>query len=312
MNKNPQVPQGWSNAGIYRHDESLPARNCASWTSIEKASLVTRWKEGQTVEQLAKRHMRTEWAICCQLQSSGYDYTKPYPLSVHTPKYKTPTSEVIEFIPCPRAVLYTHNCKNPLFFKENNMASQNNFSLTANQMMVLLSIYRGTLYNEMRFGTFDADLRQLHSKGLVTWDLNERRDTRDYRVTSAGKTWVLSALNRQLSQQTMAEVAVTLDASSVLKMFDTPRDDGELLIQRTESGVYSLADQAFYMVAGGELQSKDSSKRLLHGSQYVHASGESALEEAMRLAKKEQGKKFFVLRTVSVHQVETPISSKNL
>ena len=59
--------------------------------------------------------------------------------------------------------------------------------LTCNQMMILLAIYRGTLEQELKVGTFSDDLDKLIKIGYITVK-REGKFASDHDLTEKGNT----------------------------------------------------------------------------------------------------------------------------
>lgn len=69
--------------------------------------------------------------------------------------------------------------------------------MTANQLIVLLQVYRGTLANEMQCGTFQNDLNHLVAEGFlkkVQVPASRTHPTFGYDTTTLATAWIKSYL----------------------------------------------------------------------------------------------------------------------
>ena len=161
-------------------------------------------------------------------------------------------------------------------------------SLNVNRLMLLLSVYRGTHAQDNTFGSYQSDVAFLKMRGLL---LGEATIPGTMKVTEEGVTLVKHVLDKSdLKTVTQEEVPTVF----------------------TERGPRMLTDATYYLVANGDLAAETGQLQLKNPPTVVHAAQTRATDEAIRLAKKHEGQKFFVLKAVSVHEVTKPVTSVRL
>lgn len=240
--------RGWSRLGGTPTKEA--PRNAMRWNEREDADLAEAHSvRGVPVAELALRHGRTHIAIEMRLSHLGLN---------------DPADD----------------------FREPIKEKKKTMKMTANRLMTLLAVYRGTYENELEVGTSGPDLASLVAEGLVTVNGHGRGPT----VTDDGSALVDSLLGRSSSSSGAA--STSLNAS------------------RNTS---ALDDQRFFLVASGDAMKGGPHGRpqLKKPPTTVQSSYRDAEREASRLADLSRGEKFFVLQAVSVHEVQpAPATSR--
>ena len=282
--------RGWSMTGVSPVPQA--PRNCARWNRQEEADLKVAFRFGLTLPRLCELFGRTRDGILCRLDELGLaEYSeaqgRPVPNSrtiasaEDNARFDFDLIEVrvgVEPVAPPAHI----NCRSVIKPVTEGVSTVN---LTANKLMLLLSIYRGTYAGEMKVGTHGADLCHLQVNGLV------EQDGADFRCTAEG-----SAL--------------------VNHLLDKPNLDPKVSTSYSERGTDVLSDGAFYMVANGDVSRAGSNglgqPSLKYAPKVVQPTQAVAEKEAQRLAKVHPEQKFFVLKAVSVHQVTTPVVSTRL
>ena len=236
---------GWSKAGCVPTPEA--PRNCCRWNESEDSDLAAQASLGLTGHQLAGRHGRTYIAI--EMRLAALDLTDP------ADDFRDELTDQL---------------------KEQHM------KMTANRMMAMLAIYRGTYENELKVGTSGPDMAHLTAEGLVSV-LGQRVE-----LTAEGRNLVEAMLGRTSSSRSGATTA-----------WDAKRDTSV------------LDDQRFFLVASGDCHKAGGGPAhdrptLKSPPRVVQSSGRDAAREADRLARDNPGSKFFVLQATSVHQVPAP------
>jgi hypothetical protein len=282
--------RGWSMTGVSPVPQA--PRNCARWNRQEESDLRIAFRHGLTLPRLCELFGRTSDGILCRLDELGLaEFSKAQGRPV--PNYRTIASaednarfdfDLLEVLVVtePVAPPVHPNCRSVIKPVTQGVSTVN---LTANKLMLLLSIYRGTYANEMKVGTHGADLCHLQVKGLV------EQDGADFRCTSEGSRLVDHLL-------------------------DKPNLEPKVATSYSERGTDVLSDGAFYMVANGDVSRAGATglgqPSLKYAPKVVQPTQGVAEKEAVRLAKAHPEQKFFVLKAVSVHQVTTPVVSTRL
>lgn len=240
--------RGWANGG--RAPTAGAPRNCARWNEQEDADLAEAHSvHGVPVAELAARHGRTHIAIEMRLSHLG--------LNDPADDFREPK-------------------------KEKTM------KMTANRLMTLLAIHRGTYENELRVGTYGPDLAHLVAEGLVATGHGGGRPD----LTDDGRALVDAVLGKT---STSGGSASTSWAG--------------------ERNTSTLDDQRFFLVASGDCMKggPHGKPQLKKPPVTVQSSCRDAEREAQRLAGVSRGEKFFVLQAVSVHEVQpAPATSRRL
>lgn len=238
--------RGWSSGG--RAPTAGAPRNCARWNEQEDADLAEAHSvHGVPAEALAERHGRTLIAIEMRLSHLG--------LNDPADDFREPKKE-------------------------------KNVKMTANRLMALLALYRGTYANELKVGTSGPDLARLAVDGLVTME-DGMPD-----LTEEGRAVVEAALGKTSAAQGSANTSWNGDRNTS-----------------------TLDDQRFFLVTSGDCMKggPHGKPQLKKPPVTVQSSCRDAEREAQRLAGVSRGEKFFVLQAVSVHEVQpAPASSKRL
>ncbi len=240
--------RGWANGG--RAPTPSAPRNCARWNEQEDLDLAEAHSvHGVPVAELAERHGRTHIAIEMRLSHLG--------LNDPADDFREPT-------------------------KEKTM------KMTANRLMTLLALYRGTYENELKVGTSGPDLAHLVAEGLAT----SGRGGRDYDLTDEGRALVDAVLGKTSTSGGSASTTWVGDRNTS-----------------------TLDDQRFFLVASGDCMKcgPHGKPQLKKPPVTVQSSCRDAEREAQRLAGVSCGEKFFVLQAVSVHEVQpAPATSRRL
>lgn len=242
--------RGWANGG--RALTATVTRNCARWNKQKDMDLAEAHSvHGVPVAELALRHGRTHIAIEMRLSHLG--------LNDPADDFREPIKE------------------------------KKTMKMTANRLMTLLAVYRGTYENELKVGTSGPDLASLVAEGLVTVNGDGRRPI----VTDDGSALVYSLLGRSSSSGGAASTSWNASRSTSV-----------------------LDDQRFFLVSSGDAM-KGVPELLLPQLKKppttVQSSYRDAEREASRLADLSRGEKFFVLQAVSVHEVQpAPATSRRL
>ena len=158
--------------------------------------------------------------------------------------------------------------------------------MTANRLMTLLALYRGTYANELKVGTSGPDFASLAVDGLVTMEDGSPD------ITEEGRAVVEAALGKTSSAQGSANTTWNGDRNTS-----------------------TLDDQRFFLVTSGDAMKGGPHGRpqLKKPPTTVQSSYRDAEREASRLANLSRGEKFFVLQAVSVHEVQpAPATSRRL
>jgi len=232
-------------------------RNGCLWNESEDGDLATgHGLMGASVSDMARRHGRTYIAIEMRLAALGLT---------------TPADDFRDE-PLPEAPS-----------KENAM-----LKMTANRLMTLLALHRGTYHNELKVATAAADLTFLRAEGLVS------RAAGMDDLTTAGRELIGQLLNQTSTNGTGASTA-----------WDSDRNTS------------TLDNQRFFLVVSGDCQKRGGGPgatlpTLKNPPRVVQSSIAMADSEAVRLAQANPGAKFFVMQAVSVHQVTTPVASHRL
>lgn len=239
---------GWSTSGST--PTSTAPRNGARWNQQEDRDLKEAYcRLGMPVAELAERHGRTHIAIEMRLSHLG--------INNPADDFREPT-------------------------KEKTM------KMTANRMMALLALYRGTYENELKVGTSGPDLAHLVAEGLATVGHGGRQPS----LTDDGCALVEAVLGKT---STSGGSASTSWAG--------------------ERNTSTLDDQRFFLVASGDCMKggPHGKPQLKKPPVTVQSSCRDAEREAQRLAGVSRGEKFFVLQAVSVHEVQpAPATSRRL
>jgi hypothetical protein len=216
---------------------------------------------------LATAHGRTETAIACRLEQLGYDRG---------------VLAAMDFADVELRVLAQ------VVGPTTKQQGAKKMKMTANRLMTLLAVYRGTYENELKVGTSGPDLASLVAEGLVTVNGDGRRPT----VTDDGSALVDSLLGRSSSSGGAASTS-----------WNASRNTS------------ALDDQRFFLVSSGDAMKGGPHGRpqLKKPPTTVQSSYRDAEREASRLADLSRGEKFFVLQAVSVHEVQpAPATSRRL
>lgn len=241
--------RGWAKGG--RAPTATAPRNCARWNELEDIDLAEAHSvHGVPVAELASRHGRTHIAIEMRLSHLG--------LNDPADDFREPIKE------------------------------KKTMKMTANRLMTLLAVYRGTYENELKVGTSGPDLASLVADGLVTVNGDGRRPA----VTDDGSALVDSLLGRSSSSGGAASTS-----------WNASRNTS------------TLDDQRFFLVSSGDAMKGGPHGRpqLKKPPTTVQSSYRDAEREASRLADLSRGEKFFVLQAVSVHEVQpAPATSRRL
>lgn len=239
---------GWSTSGGTPTKDA--PRHAMRWNKREDADLAEAHSaHGMSVAELAKRHGRTHIAIEMRLSHLG--------LNDPADDFREPIKE------------------------------KKTMKMTANRLMTLLAVYRGTYENELKVGTSGPDLASLVAEGLVTVNGDWRPS-----VTDDGSALVDSLLGRSSSSSGAASTS-----------WNASRNTS------------ALDDQRFFLVSSGDAMKGGPHGRpqLKKPPTAVQSSYRDAEREASRLADLSRGEKFFVLQAVSVHEVQpAPATSRKL
>ena len=283
--------RGWSMAGC--SPVTGAPRNCSRWTPREETDLTTAFNHGLSLSRLCELFGRTRDGILCRLDELGLaEYSEASGRPVPNSRRLASPEDNVAFdfhlielrarvepvSPLPQHV----NCRSSLKPVTTEVST---VKLTANKLMLLLSVYRGTYASDTKGGTHHADLCHLQVNDLIK---------------AEGDDFVCSAEGEKL-------VKHLLDKTDLGPQTST---------QYTERGTDVLSDGAFYMVANGDVSRAGSNglgqPSLKYAPKVVQPTQPAAEKEAQRLAKAHPEQKFFVLKAVSVHQVTTPVVSTRL
>lgn len=282
--------RGWSMAGCSPVPQA--PRNCSRWNPREESDLTTAFHAGLTLPRMCELFGRTRDGILCRLDELGLaEYSEAQGRPVPNSRRIASAEDNARFdfhlveaaVPVSVEPIPQHfNCRSSLKPVTSGVPT---VKLTANKLMLLLSVYRGTYAAEMKVGTHAADLCHLQVNGLV------EPDGSDFRCTADGTKLVDHLLDKT--------------------------DLGpQVATQFTERGTDVLSDGAFFMVANGDVSRAGSActgqPSLKYAPKVVQPTQAVAEKEAQRLAKVHPEQKFFVLKAVSVHQVTTPVVSTRL
>jgi hypothetical protein len=254
------LSRGWSEL-VGNSANGLVPRGGAPWTAAEERDLMAAAARCTDLSLLASAHGRTEIAITCRLEQLGYDRG---------------ALATMDFADIELRVLAQ------LVGPTTKQQGVKKMKMTANRMMAMLAIYRGTYENELKVGTSGPDLAHLTAEGLVSV-LGQRVE-----LTAEGRNLVEAMLGRTSSSRSGATTA-----------WDAKRDTSV------------LDDQRFFLVASGDCHKAGGGPThdrptLKSPPRVVQSSGRDATREADRLARDNPGSKFFVLQATSVHQVPAP------
>lgn len=296
--------RGWSMTGVSPVPQA--PRNCARWNRQEEADLRVAFNRGLTLPRICELFGRTRDGILCRLDELGLaEYSSTQGRAV--PNSRTIASAEdnarFDFYPAvlvepidPYFIKGAMNYGGPPIPSHPNCRSSlkpvttgvPTVKLTANKLMLLLSIYRGTFASEMKCGTTAADLCFLQVNELI-----EPEGEGNFLVTGSGK----------------ALVDHLLDKSDLTGGVSTSYNG--------ERGTSVLADGTFFMVANGDVTKEGGGAGfgqplIKNPPKVVQPTQSVAEKEAVRLAKLHPEQKFFVLKAVSVHQTTTPVASTRL
>jgi len=283
--------RGWSMAGC--SPVTGAPRNCSRWTPSEESDLTIAFNYGLTLSRICELFGRTREGILCRLDELGLvEYhvaaSRPAPnvrrrassednvrFDFHLIEQRTS----VEPVSAPPQHM---NCRSSIKPVTTEVST---VKLTANKLMLLLFIYRGSYASDLKAGTVHVDLCHLQVNALI------RLEGGDFVCTDEGNKLVKHLLDKtDLGPQTST--------------------------QFTERGTDVLSDGAFYMVANGDVSraglNGHGQPPLKYAPKVVQPTQLVAEKEAQRLAKAHPGQKFFVLKAVSVHQVTTPVISTRL
>jgi hypothetical protein len=258
--------RGWSEL-VGNSANHLVPRGGAPWTDAEERDLLAAAARCTDLSVLATAHGRTETAIACRLEQLGYDRG---------------VLAAMDFADVELRVLAQ------VVGPTTKQQGAKKMKMTANRLMTLLAVYRGTYENELKVGTSGPDLASLVAEGLVTVNGDGRRPT----VTDDGSALVDSLLGRSSSSGGAASTS-----------WNASRNTS------------ALDDQRFFLVSSGDAMKGGPHGRpqLKKPPTTVQSSYRDAEREASRLADLSRGEKFFVLQAVSVHEVQpAPATSRRL
>lgn len=219
-------------------------------------------------------------------------------------------------------------------------------TLTLNQLMVLLSVHRGTFSNELQMGTYRTDAQRLLDLGLVQRDsrgqgletsqpgvalIGVLRETAGAFVSAETKTVVVSHGGVSVcdtSETTRFSRAMAAGLHSLANVhsgsFSVEQAPSQsLTVSDVEGDVGRISGGTFYLVAGADVKlSKDDDATAVPGcfqggtlvdvDKVLHLTEAAATEVAVSRAKEAVGSRHLVLKAVAMHQVAVPIQSTRL
>lgn len=219
-------------------------------------------------------------------------------------------------------------------------------NITANQLMLMLAVYRGTLENELNAGTRANDMKVLGQLGLV---VRARNHQSTYDLTEKGNQLVVAvlAVASTIGSNPIANISVSQGSVDVelqgqqmvcngpallgrLDHFPTMHH-GDFQVEDTGNALLQLSDVegdagrvdggTFFVVAaaGVRLNPKAESSdedfgtvELTKIDPVILATEQEATDIAVNRAKSEVGSRHVVLKAVALHEVAVPIKSRRL
>lgn len=297
--------RGWSMTGVSPVPQA--PRNCARWNRQEEADLRIAFNRGLTLSRIGELFGRTRDGILYRLDELGLaEYSPAQGCTMPNSRTIASAEDNARFDFYPAVSVDPVDPVDPYFIKEAMnyggppIPSHPNcrsflkpvtigvptVKLTANKLMLLLSIYRGTFFSELKCSTASADLCFLQVNELI-----KPKSEGDFLLTDSGKAFVDHLLDK------------------------SDLTGGVSTSYNGERSTSVLADGTFFMVANGDVTKEGSGtgQLLIKNSPKVVQPTQSVAEkEAVRLAKFYPEQKFFVLKAVSVHQTTTSVALTRL